>query len=145
MKATYIFLAPVILLASCAPNQIPFAGSTANSSTNPVAPAANINNQFGVPGVNANIPTAPSYQPIDPINPIATPSIPSVPSISAPPTTITNPADSALNGNVHTIAKGDNLWSLARKYGTTVSALKSLNGLSTDTIITGSTLIIPGR
>lgn len=140
MKATYLLLAPVILLASCAPNQIPFAGSTANSNTNPVAPAANINNQFGVPGVNANIPTAPTYQPIDPINPIATPS---VPSLSAPPTTTS--AHSELNGNVHTIKKGDNLWSLARKYGTTVNELKSLNGLANDTIITGSTLIIPGR
>jgi LysM repeat protein len=50
-----------------------------------------------------------------------------------------------LNGNVYTIKKGDSLWGIARKYGTNVSAIKEANGMTSDTIIDGRTLIIPGQ
>jgi LysM repeat protein len=40
----------------------------------------------------------------------------------------------------HTVVAGDTLFSLARRYGTTVSAIKSMNNLSSDTISTGSRL-----
>ncbi|MEM0896207.1 MAG: LysM peptidoglycan-binding domain-containing protein [Verrucomicrobiota bacterium] len=43
----------------------------------------------------------------------------------------------------HKVAAGDTLWGLSRKYGTTVSAIKKANGLSSDTIVNGRTLKIP--
>lgn len=46
-------------------------------------------------------------------------------------------------GSTHTVAKGDTLFSLARRYNTTVSAIKSANGLSSDMIRIGQTLTIP--
>jgi len=41
------------------------------------------------------------------------------------------------------VAKGDTLYGLARKYGTTVTKIKSANGLSGDLIRTGQKLKIP--
>jgi len=43
----------------------------------------------------------------------------------------------------HTVTRGDTLYGLARKYGTTVSAIKKANGISGSTIITGRSYIIP--
>lgn len=39
-----------------------------------------------------------------------------------------------------TVSKGDTLYSIAKKNSTTVDALKSLNGLASDLILTGQTL-----
>ena len=46
-------------------------------------------------------------------------------------------------GSSHTVVKGDTLFSLARRYNTSVNAIKSANGLSSDTIRIGQTLTIP--
>lgn len=43
----------------------------------------------------------------------------------------------------HTVARGDTLYGLARKYGTSVSKIKSANGLSSDLIRIGQRLKIP--
>ena len=43
----------------------------------------------------------------------------------------------------HTVTRGDTLYGLARKYGTTVTAIKKANGISGSTIITGRSYIIP--
>lgn len=49
-------------------------------------------------------------------------------------------------GKTITIQRGDTLWALARKYGTTVSAFAKLNGLrNPNLIITGHTLRVPGH
>ncbi len=53
------------------------------------------------------------------------------------------PASSGGGGSSHTVVKGDTLFSLARRYGTSVSAIKSANGLSSDLIRIGQTLTIP--
>lgn len=44
---------------------------------------------------------------------------------------------------LHTVAKGDTLTSLSKKYGTTVESLKTANGLRSDSISLGQSLKIP--
>lgn len=53
------------------------------------------------------------------------------------------PAASGGGGSSHTVVAGDTLFSLSRRYGTTVSAIKSANGLTSDLIRLGQTLTIP--
>ena len=43
----------------------------------------------------------------------------------------------------YTVRSGDTLWQLAQRYGTTVSAIKNLNGLSSDNLSIGQVLLIP--
>ena len=45
--------------------------------------------------------------------------------------------------NTYTVKSGDSLWSIARRYGTTVNTLKSLNGLTNNTLQIGQTLRLP--
>lgn len=47
------------------------------------------------------------------------------------------------NKNFYTVQKGDNLWLIANKYGTTVDKIKKANNLSTNNLSIGQTLIIP--
>ncbi len=66
---------------------------------------------------------------------------PSRPTPSAPrPKPAPQPAPSA---RYHTVAAGDTLYSLSRRYGTSVTAIKSANGLSSDLIVNGRRLKIP--
>ena len=44
----------------------------------------------------------------------------------------------------YTVKSGDTLWILARRFGTTVDAIKNLNGLSGDMLNIGQVLRIPG-
>ena len=77
-------------------------------------------------------PATSGYQP--PSQPAYTP--PPQPSYSPPPQP---PATS----RSHTVARGDTLWNISQRYGTTVNAIKSANGLSSDLIVIGQTLRIP--
>ena len=43
----------------------------------------------------------------------------------------------------HTVRKGDTLYSLSKRYGTSISAIKRANGISGSTIITGRSYVIP--
>ncbi|MBD5550179.1 MAG: LysM peptidoglycan-binding domain-containing protein [Lachnospiraceae bacterium] len=45
----------------------------------------------------------------------------------------------------YTVRSGDTLWLLAKRYGTTVDAIKRLNGLSSDMLSIGQVLRIPGN
>lgn len=52
------------------------------------------------------------------------------------------------NGNegnyiTYTVVAGDTLWALARRFNTTVDAIKSLNNLTSDRLSIGQTLLIP--
>lgn len=47
--------------------------------------------------------------------------------------------------NIYTVKKGDSLWLIANKYGTTVDELKSANNLKSNTLSIGQTLIIPKK
>lgn len=47
---------------------------------------------------------------------------------------------SVSKSQTHKVVKGDTLWDISRKYGTTVAKLKSLNGLKSDIIYPGQVL-----
>lgn len=53
------------------------------------------------------------------------------------------PAAKKPASRTHTVVKGDTLYGLARKYGSTVSKIKAANGLSGDLIRIGQRLKIP--
>lgn len=47
------------------------------------------------------------------------------------------------DGDLYTVKRGDTLYSIARKYNTSVSELRRLNGLSSDLLTIGQTLKVP--
>jgi LysM repeat protein len=47
-------------------------------------------------------------------------------------------------GARYTVQRGDTLFSIAQKFDTTVDAIKSANGLTSDSIFVGQELVIPG-
>lgn len=49
------------------------------------------------------------------------------------------------SSNTYVIQSGDSLWSIAKKFNTTVDKLKELNNLSSNTLSIGKTLIIPSE
>jgi membrane-bound lytic murein transglycosylase D len=48
------------------------------------------------------------------------------------------------SSGTHYVRKGDSLWIIANRYGTTVENIKSLNHLGSNTLVIGQTLKIPG-
>jgi LysM repeat protein len=65
-------------------------------------------------------------------------------------TTAATPARSgtsagAASSRTYVVRRGDNLSTIARRQGTTVTALRSANGLRSDRIQPGQRLVIPGR
>ena len=46
-------------------------------------------------------------------------------------------------GDTYIVQRGDSLWSIARKYDTTVSELQKLNNLTTTTLQIGQVLTVP--
>lgn len=57
----------------------------------------------------------------------------------------TTTPSTASSGTTHTIKKGDTLGAIARKYGVTVAAIKSANGMKNDNIRAGQKLKIPAK
>ena len=118
--------------------QTPY-GQAADPYGVPGSEAGNYAPYQPLPGVNNPAPPAP-----DPIQPIGgpTPGIGASPYPGIP----TTPAPAPVGPTVsHTVVKGDSLWGLSRRYGTTAEAIRAANGLSDDTIVIGRTLQIPSN
>lgn len=60
----------------------------------------------------------------------------------APPVVASTPAP-APSATYHKVASGDTLYSLSRRYGSSVAEIKRINGLSSDTIRVGQSLRLP--
>jgi len=102
-------------------------------------------NDFGVPGVGAEgapyqpLPTVHNAPPApDPIPPL----LGTTPSPGVPPGPSPTPAGNTVR---HTVAKGDSLWGLAKRYGTSIEAIQAANGLAGTNIQAGRTLQIPSN
>jgi hypothetical protein len=54
-------------------------------------------------------------------------------------------ARTAAAGIRYQVRRGDSLWAIARRHGTTVESLKSANSLSSPNIRAGQTIVIPAR
>ncbi|MCB1243324.1 MAG: LysM peptidoglycan-binding domain-containing protein [Akkermansiaceae bacterium] len=67
----------------------------------------------------------------------------SAPASTASAPTYGSTASSGGGSRSHTVAKGDTLYSLSRRYGTSVSAIQGANGLTSSNIRIGQTLSIP--
>jgi len=52
---------------------------------------------------------------------------------------------SSSNQNTYTVAKGDSLWSISKKFNTTVDILKTLNNLSSNLLSIGQVLKVPSQ
>ncbi|MCW1884436.1 LysM peptidoglycan-binding domain-containing protein [Luteolibacter flavescens] len=106
-------------------------------------------NPYGVPG-DASAESVP-YQPVNPPadhNPTygqaayEDHSAAPAPSHSEPSHSHTPSHSSA--GTSHTVVRGDTLGGIARRYGVSTSAIKQANGMTSDTVVLGKTLSIPG-
>ena len=51
---------------------------------------------------------------------------------------------STSTGSTHTVAKGDTLYGISKKYNTTVASIKQINGLTSDTLLVGQKLNLTG-
>ena len=53
------------------------------------------------------------------------------------------PGEESITGNTYIVKKGDNLYSIARTYGTTVDKLKDINNLTSNNLSIGQVLKLP--
>lgn len=60
-------------------------------------------------------------------------------------TRTTTPSRPAASAKVHTVVRGDSLWSIGKKYGVTIDSIKRANGLTKDTAVLGAKLQIPAQ
>lgn len=103
---------------------------------------------YGVPGgesgAYAPVQPLPGIPGPDPIAPLPTPGPTPFPGVAPSPGGGFGPAPAPVGNTVpHTVVKGDSLWGLSRKYGTTIEAIQAANGLANADIQTGRTLQIP--
>jgi LysM repeat protein len=138
----YLLLAATFSLASC--SLFKKGGENYDTVDGGVDPAYDTSNPYGVPGEAA--PDSVPYQPVNPPadNPTYAPaayedSTPPPAGAAAEP----GPATAAASTR-HTVAKGDTLGAIARRYGSSTAAIKQANGMTSDTVVLGKTLVIPG-
>lgn len=61
---------------------------------------------------------------------------------AVPDTAVPEPAARA---SVHTVVSGDSLWSISKKYGVSIDAIKQANGMTRDIAVLGAKLKIPAQ
>jgi LysM repeat protein len=52
---------------------------------------------------------------------------------------------SRAQARVHTVVRGDSLWSIGKKYGVSIDAIKQANAMTRDTAVLGAKLKIPAQ
>ena len=102
-------------------------------------------NPYGVPGEGSaeSVP----YQAVNPPadNPTYSQAAYEESGAGATDATSAAPAASASSaGTTHTVVRGDTLSGIARSYGTSAAAIKQANGMTSDTVVLGKQLVIPG-
>ncbi len=119
------------------------AAANTAATANPNSVPASGTNPYGVPQTSGE---AGSYSPSTPATTSSVPYQP-IPNVSQPitPSPAYTPSAPTAQEGSHTVAAGDSLWSLARKYGSSIEAIQSANSLNDTVIRTGQTLIIPGN
>ena len=157
MKLTLLFAVALSISAvSCNSNDQEYADFKAQQEAQratqgaPYGPNAD---PYGVPSPseagtyqqNPPLQPLPGVDPIDPGPRSAGTNFPTIPSgPSGNPYPGGNPSGvPVLNTVPHPVVAGDTLWGLSQRYGTSVDAIKAANGLTSDTIQTGTTLQIP--
>ncbi|MCB1224429.1 MAG: LysM peptidoglycan-binding domain-containing protein [Verrucomicrobiales bacterium] len=153
MKAPRLLLAAALPLMAVSCQNNPFAQKPADPYAQPYGADGGYN-PYGTDSGYGQAPAynqgsyaqqpAPSYSQPSYSQPSYTPP-PSDPYAYDPPPPSPEPSYSppSSGGSTHTVVRGDTLYSLARRYGTTVSKIKSANGLSSDLIVIGQRLRIP--
>lgn len=67
------------------------------------------------------------------------------PATVSPAAPQTRPSAPTAAAKSHTVVRGDSLWALSKKYGVSVDAIKSANGMTKDTVVLGTTIQIPAQ
>ncbi|PAW66463.1 MAG: hypothetical protein B9S38_13645 [Verrucomicrobiia bacterium Tous-C4TDCM] len=100
-------------------------------------------NPYGVPDGNAadSVP----YQPVNPPadNPTYSPAA-YEDNTASTPAPAAAPTAAAAASTTHTVARGDTLGGIAHRYGASSAAIKQANGMTSDTVVLGKQLVIPG-
>jgi len=108
--------------------------------------AYDTSNPYGVPdaGTGESVP----YQAVNPpaantpgANPTYSPAAYEENSVTPAPA---HPATAAAASTSHTVARGDTLSGIARQYGVSTAAIKQANGMTSDTVVLGKAMVIPG-
>ena len=148
-KTTLLSLFPIAAIATMAfsscsylnPDYKAWKAQQAAAAT--VTPAVGAN-PYGVPqtagDAGSYTPSAPATSGVAPYQPI-----PGVSSQPSSPSPAYIPSAPSAAGGSHTVTAGDSLWGLAKKYGSSIEAIQSANGLTDTVIRKGQTLVIPGN
>jgi LysM repeat protein len=145
------FLSVLVLMTGCykpaAPDVVPTSGATLVTSAATAQAEGEMPDVMATAAANATLavtstPTEPAPTATEPA-PTSTPS--PIPEATAVPTepapTATTPPST---GGTHVVQRGENLFRIALRYGTTVEAIANANGIANPALISvGQTLTIP--
>ncbi|WP_193213335.1 LysM peptidoglycan-binding domain-containing protein [Luteolibacter marinus] len=104
--------------------------------------AYDTSNPYGVPGDASG--DAVPYQSINPPADDPTYSQAAYEESQPAPYVPSAPSAPAASSTSHTVVKGDTLSGISRRYGVSATAIKQANGMNSDTVVLGKTLVIPG-
>lgn len=102
-----------------------------------------VDDPYDVPG-DASADAVP-YQAVNPPadDPTYSPAAYEDHTMAAPAPSIAAPSTSTASTS-HTVVRGDTLGGIARRYGVSSAAIQQANGMTSDTVVLGRALVIPG-